>query len=147
MQATLPAADAMLTALITVGRVMRQRHTEDAVDPGTFWLLKTISHRGPLRITEMASLTHLDTSTVSRHVAQLERNSLVERSPDPADGRAQLVGISAEGQRQLDQAFQRRRDLLEATLTDWEPNDIADFERLLAKFVAGLNNEVPQESA
>jgi DNA-binding MarR family transcriptional regulator len=141
MQTARPAVDAMLTALMTVGRVMRRRQGDDAVDPGTFWLLKTISHRGPLRITELATASHLDTSTVSRHIAQLERNGLVERTPDPADGRAQLVGISTGGQQQLDEAFQRRRDVLESTLADWDAADIADFERLLVKFVSGINNE------
>lgn len=133
----------MLTALMSVGRLMRQRQADDLVDPGTFWLLKTISHQGPLRITELAASTHLDTSTVSRHVAQLARNGLIDRSPDPADGRAQLVGISPSGQHQLDQAFERRREILESSLADWDADDIADFERLLTKFVSGVSAEVP----
>ena len=140
MQTARPAVDAMVTALMSVGRVMRQRQTADSIDPGTFWLLKTISHRGPLRITELATSTHLDTSTISRHVAQLERNGYVARTPDPADGRAQLVGISAVGQAQLDQAFQRRRDVLEATLAEWDERDVDEFERLLTKFVEGINH-------
>jgi DNA-binding MarR family transcriptional regulator len=139
MQTAQPAVDAMLTALMTVGRVMRQRQADDSVDPGTFWLLKTISHHGPMRITELATSTQLDTSTVSRHVAQLERNGLVARTPDPADGRAQLVGISPGGQRQLDEAFERRRQILADTLTDWESDDITEFERLLSKFVSGID--------
>lgn len=143
MQTARPAVDAMLTALMTVGRLMRQRQADDQVDPGTFWLLKTIAHQGPLRITELATISHLDTSTVSRHVAQLERNGLVDRSPDPADGRAQLVGISTDGQHQLDQAFERRREILESTLAGWESDDIATFERLLTKFVSGVSTEVP----
>ena len=146
MQSASPAVDAMLTALITVGRTMRQRQEDDAIDPGTFWLLKTISHRGPLRITELAAATHLDTSTVSRHVSQLDRNGYIDRTPDPADGRAQLVGISTAGQQQLDQAFERRRALLENTLAEWEPSDVTEFERLLSKFVAGINNDTHQNN-
>ncbi len=131
----------MLSALMTVGRLMRQRQTDDQVDPGTFWLIKTIAHTGPLRISDLAGAVHLDVSTVSRHVAQLERTGLVVRTADPADGRAQLVGISEDGQELLDQAFQRRRSLLESTLAGWEPTDIAEFERLLAKFVDGVNSQ------
>ena len=126
---------------MTVGRLMRQRQTDDQVDPGTFWLIKTIAHTGPLRISDLAGAVHLDVSTVSRHVAQLERTGLVVRTADPADGRAQLVGISEDGQELLDQAFQRRRSLLESTLAGWEPTDIAEFERLLAKFVDGVNSQ------
>lgn len=139
MQAALPVVDAMLTALMTVGRVMRHRSDGDTIDPGTFWLLKMISRHGPLRITALAAATRLDTSTVSRHVAQFERAGLVDRTPDPADGRAQLVGISADGQHELDQAFGRRREVLESTLADWAADDIAEFERLLTKFVAGID--------
>lgn len=139
MQAAQPAVDAMLTALMTVGRVMRQRQAGDTVDPGTFWLLKTVAHRGPMRITELATATNLDTSTVSRHVAQLERTGYVVRTPDPDDGRAQQVAISEVGQVQLDEAFQRRRDVIEATLAEWDPDDVAEFERLLTTFVSGIN--------
>jgi DNA-binding MarR family transcriptional regulator len=139
MQAAEPAVDAMLTALMSVSRAMRQRQADDSVDPGTFWLLKTISHRGPLRITELAAFTHLDTSTVSRHVTQLQRNGMIERTPDPADGRAQLVAISASGQAQLDEAFQRRRQILATTLDGWASDDVTEFERLLSKFVAGID--------
>ena len=146
MQTARPAVDAMLTALMTVGRAMRQRQEGDAIDPGTFWLLKTISHRGPLRITDLAAATHLDTSTVSRHVSQLERNGFIDRTPDPADGRAQLVGISAGGQQQLDQTFERRRTILEDTLADWPSSDITEFERLLSKFVTGINNDTHQNN-
>lgn len=146
MQTARPAVDAMLTALMAVGRAMRQRQEGDAIDPGTFWLLKTISHRGPLRITDLATATNLDTSTVSRHVAQLQRNGFIDRTPDPADGRAQLVGISVGGQHQLDQAFERRRAILENTLAEWGPADIAEFERLLSKFVAGITNDTPQHT-
>lgn len=146
MQSASPPADAIVTALMSVGRAMRQRQPDDSIDPGTFWLLKTISHDGPLRITELAASTRLDTSTVSRHVAQLERNGLVERTPDPADGRAQQVGISSTGQHQLEQAFGRRRDLLASTLAHWDEGDVAEFERLLTKFVDDITTQTSTEA-
>ena len=135
----------MLSALMTVGRLMRQRQADDQLDPGMFWLLKTIAHKGPMRISDLATAVHLDVSTVSRHVAQVERTGLVARTADPADGRAQLVGITDDGQQLLDQAFQRRRDLLESTLSGWEPDDIVEFERLLGKFVSGINSRAPKD--
>ncbi|MDN5762619.1 MAG: MarR family winged helix-turn-helix transcriptional regulator [Microlunatus sp.] len=145
MQTAPPAVDALLTALMTVGRLMRQRQPEDQLDTGTFWLLKTVCHDGPLRITDLATVTHLDTSTVSRHVSQLERSGMVARTRDPADGRAQLVGITTTGHTVIDQALQRRRDLLESILSGWAPDDMAEFERLLAKFVADINFQLPKD--
>ena len=132
--------DSVLFALMAIGRLMRQRVEGDHLDPGTFWLLKTISARGPLRVTELAGCTNLDTSTVSRHVAQLDRTGLIERSPDPADGRAHRVGLNSHGTELVEDAFRRRRALLSRGLAGWEPDDIAQLDRLLGRFVSDIEN-------
>jgi DNA-binding MarR family transcriptional regulator len=131
--------DAVVHALMSVGRLMRQRRPGDELEPGTFWLLKAIAADGPMRVTDLASRTNLDTSTVSRHIATLGRAGLVEREPDPADGRAQLVALSSRGREQLHNAFQRRRELLATALEDWTPDDLDDFHRLLATFIAAID--------
>ena len=76
---------------------MRQRAQGETLDTGSFWLLKTLATSGPLRVTDLAVCANLDVSTVSRHVAQLHSAGLIERTPDPVDGRAQRVKLSAPG--------------------------------------------------
>jgi DNA-binding MarR family transcriptional regulator len=132
-------ADSVLLALMAIGRLMRQRVEGDHLDPGTFWLLKTIAVRGPLRVTELAGCTNLDTSTVSRHVAQLDRAGLVERTPDPDDGRAQRIQLTGTGSSQLQSGFARRRELLSRALVGWQSDDIARLDALLGRFVNDLN--------
>jgi DNA-binding MarR family transcriptional regulator len=137
----------VLFALMAIGRLMRQRVEGDHLDPGTFWLLKTISARGPLRVTELAGCTHLDTSTVSRHVAQLDRSGLVERTPDPDDGRAHRIQLTGTGSTQLQSAFDRRRELLGRALAGWQPDDVTHLDQLLGRFVNDidtLNAELEQ---
>jgi DNA-binding MarR family transcriptional regulator len=139
--------DSVLLALMAIGRLMRQRVDGDQLDPGTFWLLKTISVRGPLRVTELAGCANLDTSTVSRHVAQLDRAGLVERTPDPDDGRAQRIQLTGPGSTQLQSAFARRRELLSRALVGWQSDDIALLDQLLGRFVNDidtLNAELEQ---
>ena len=131
--------DSVLMALMSVGRLVRQRVEGDDLEPGTFWLLKTLS-RQPMRVTELAASTNLDTSTVSRHVAQLDRAGLVERTPDPDDRRAHLVGLTPQGQDRLDEAFRRRRALLSRGLRDWDTDDVTHLDRLLSRFVGDVEN-------
>jgi DNA-binding MarR family transcriptional regulator len=49
------------------------------------------------RLTELADRAQVTKQTASVLVAALEREGLVERVPDPADGRAQLIRLSAHG--------------------------------------------------
>jgi DNA-binding MarR family transcriptional regulator len=135
---TTPAVDSVLMAVMAVGRLVRQRVEGDDLEPGTFWLLKTLASQ-PMRVTELAASTNLDTSTVSRHVAQLERSALVERTPDPDDGRAQRIALSDAGRARLENAFRSRRALLGRALQSWEPDDVAQLDRLLGRFVHDID--------
>jgi len=134
------AVDSVLVALMSIGRLMRQRVDGDRLDPGTFWLLKTISTSGPLRVTELAGCTNLDTSTVSRHVAQLDRAGLVARTPDPDDRRAHRVELTRAGRELLQDAFTRRRALIRRAVGDWHDDEIAHLDRLLGRFVSDIDH-------
>ena len=49
------------------------------------------------RLTELADRAQVTKQTASLLVAALEREGLVERVPDPSDGRARLIRMSARG--------------------------------------------------
>jgi len=134
-----------LRTLLGIGRLMRQRGQGETFDTGSFWLLKALAASGPLRVTDLAVCANLDASTVSRHVAQLHSAGLIERTPDPLDGRAQRVKLSDAGTARFDAALRSRRDLLEKSLESWEARDLEEFDRLLTRFAAdveALNQKV-----
>jgi len=139
--------ESVLYALMTIGRLLRQRMQSDGVDPSTFWLLKGLSSQGSMRVTELATLASLDASTVSRHLQQLHRAGLIERTQDPNDGRAQRVALSAEGRHLLDQGAARRRELLSRSLADWNDHDLATFDALLTRFVSNIERNTELEKA
>ena len=61
------------------------------VDRSTIFLLKALAMHGPRRSSELAAAVHSDPSTVSRQVAALVRDGLIERQADPEDGRASVL--------------------------------------------------------
>ena len=131
------SVDSLMQALLSVGRLMRQRTHGETVD-GSFWLLKYLAASGPQRVTDLAVCAGLDASTVSRHVAQLHSAGLIERAPDPADGRAQRVKLSAAGMERFEAVLSTRRSLLEKCLESWDPRDLAELDRLLTRFAADV---------
>ena len=127
-------------AMMRFGRVMRHRVPGDTLEQGTFWLLKNLDTHGAMRVTNLAGCSNLDTSTVSRHVTQLERAGLIVRTPDPDDRRAQLVELSAEGREHLQAGFRRRRELLTSSLAGWSADGLSQLEHLLVRFVDDIES-------
>ena len=132
------SVDSLMHVLLGIGRLMRQRGQGETLDTGSFWLLRTLSASGPLRVTDLAACANLDASTVSRHVAQLHNAGLIERTPDPVDGRAQRVKLSDAGADRIETALRARRALLEKSLELWNPSELDQLDRLLTRFAADV---------
>jgi DNA-binding MarR family transcriptional regulator len=133
------SVESVMHALMSVGRLIRQRSSGETLDTGSFWILKTISTNGSIRVTDLATCVNLDPSTVSRHVAQLHQAGLIERTSDPVDRRAQRVRLSTDGERQLNAALRVRLALLERGLQSWAPEDLEQLDRLLTRFVGDID--------
>lgn len=78
-----------------VRKVRTQTKTPSSAQAET---LGHIARKGPLSITEMATLRQVKHQSMRLVVDQLERQGLVVRHEDPADGRKQLIALTAEGQ-------------------------------------------------
>jgi DNA-binding MarR family transcriptional regulator len=133
------SVESVMHALMSIGRLMRQRPSDETLDIGTFWLLKTVGTSGTIRVTDLAAYCNLDISTVSRHLAQLHKTGMIERAPDPVDRRAQRVKLSSAGQDALTAALRARRVLLERSLESWAPNDLEQLDQLLTRFVGDID--------
>ena len=70
----------------------------------------------PRRLSEFAELMQVTKSAVSQLVTQLERDGLLERVPDPTDGRAALIRATPRA----DLGFQVARALLADIEREWE---------------------------
>jgi DNA-binding MarR family transcriptional regulator len=63
----------------------------------TLSVLDTLTSRGPTRLTKLAKTEQISQPGLTQLVTRLEQDGLVERRPDPTDGRATLVHITEAG--------------------------------------------------
>ncbi|WP_206690660.1 MarR family winged helix-turn-helix transcriptional regulator [Quadrisphaera sp. INWT6] len=89
----------------------------------------------------MAAYLGIGKPTISRQLATLERLSLIERTRDPEDARAQVVTLTAAGTAQVEQVRAARRTHVHQMLSGWSDDDV----ELLARLLDQLNRTLAQE--
>ena len=121
-------------------RVIAERAQEvhESLHPSQFVLLNHLADHGPLRASTIVEHFAMDKASVSRQVQHLIELGMVDRTPDPEDGRATLLSVSDEGRRRLSDVAAHRRKLLDERLGDWDDDDLAGFAASLARYNATL---------
>ena len=109
------------------------RELQPDLDGAAYGLLALLEDTGPLRAGDLVARLGLDKSTVSRQVSHLVELGLVDRAPDPVDGRAQVLTPSGEGSARLARIRDVRRARWQSDLGDWPPADVARLGELLAR--------------
>jgi len=109
-----------------------------SLDRSSYWLASWLTDAESLRLSDLAEVLHTDLSTVSRQVQAAERAGLVERRPDPSDGRASRVYLTAAGRDALERLRAVQRGEILAAIADWEPEDRRRFAELMSRFAGSF---------
>ncbi|MEZ5094045.1 MarR family winged helix-turn-helix transcriptional regulator [Nocardioides sp.] len=116
----------------------RARAVHPDLTGASYLLLGHLLEHGPMRSSCLVETFGVDKGAVSRQVRQLLDLGLVERRPDPEDGRAQLVAVSESAREALVEVSGQRRKLLADRLSDWTEDDLRGFVSVLGRYNAAL---------
>jgi DNA-binding MarR family transcriptional regulator len=97
-------------------------------------VLKCVTTGGPMRTSDIAECLHSDPSTVSRQVAALVKDGLLQRRADPEDGRASLLVPTERAHQVLADHDEIRVQHFARMLQDWNERDLHRFATLLRRF-------------
>jgi DNA-binding MarR family transcriptional regulator len=109
-------------------RRMRQEAGSELRAPNAS-ALTTVELQGPLTPSELADIERVKRPTATRILRFLEQEGLVERTPDPKDGRSALISLTGEGRERLRRLRQRKNAYLARRMRDLEPGDVEVLER------------------
>ncbi len=142
-----PQADTSLTdiaarlrmGVVRTARRLRQEAASETtgLTPTSVAALATIERHGPLTPSELAELEQVKRPTVTRTLGCLEREGLIERTPDPADGRSSLVAVNGAGRERLRRLRGRKNAYLAKRMRDLPAADVAALERA-AEILEGM---------
>ena len=109
--------------------------------PGTYRVLTTIARHGPVTASALAEELAADKAFISRAVRELESLGLIQREPDPQDGRAFLLSTTPDGAARLETVRTGYNGQMARTLATWELADIRRLTHLLRSLAAGTTPE------
>ncbi|MDN3352112.1 MarR family transcriptional regulator [Actinomadura sp. DC4] len=110
------------------------REVHPDLDPEAYGLLAGIHDYSWARASELALHFGLGKATVSRQLKVLAELGLIERRPDPGDGRAHVLALTEEGRQRLENARNARQKRWHLVLGTWPIEDVRLMAGMLARF-------------
>lgn len=125
------AAARLRMAIVRTARRLRQEAAGEVggLTPTAAAALATIERHGPLTPSELAEVERVKRPTATRTLRALSEAGLVERTPDPEDGRSAVVSITATGRERLRRLRGRKNAYLARRMRDLPAEDLATLDR------------------
>ena len=129
-------------AIVRTARRLRQEAAAETsgLTPTSVAALATIERHGPLTPSEIAEIERVKRPTATRVLGLLEQAGLLDRAPDPADGRSSLVSVNAAGRERLRRLRGRKNAYLARRMRDLPTDDVRTLERA-AEILEGILEE------
>ncbi len=117
---------------------LRTRTEPHGVVPGQFAQLLALFERDRVTQSELREQVRVDQSTMAHTLKRMERDQLVERIPDPDDGRRALISLTPRA-RALEDALVQAAVAANAVATaDFTEDEKRTLMGLLARAIANL---------
>lgn len=129
-------------AIVRTGRRLRQEAAGAVgeLTPTSAAALATVERHGPLTPSELAEIERVKRPTATRTLRVLAEAGLVQRAPDPEDGRSALVSITAAGREHLRRLRGRKNAYLARRMRELPAADVATLDRA-ASILEGILEE------
>src|ERR1700736_1251825 len=118
-------ADRLHSAAIHLRRRVRNQDKVTGEGPARLSALSVLVFAGPKTLGELAAAEQVKPPTMSRIVAGLARNRLVDITADSKDERRMHIPATAKGTRLLQQGRQLRNESLAVQLSALSPHELA----------------------
>lgn len=118
-------------AIVRTARRLRQEAAGEGTEltPTAASALATVERHGPLTPSELAEIERVKRPTATRTLRVLVEAGLIDRAPDPTDGRSALVSVTAEGRERLRRLRGRKNAYLARRMRELSEEDRRALER------------------
>ncbi len=116
---------------VVLGQLIRRLRVEHRFPIAQGTVLGRLDREGARSVAELAVAERVRPQSMAQTVSDLEGPGLVERNPDPSDGRRALVSLTAEGRSTLEADRRHREGWLVKAIEELPAEDQATVERAI----------------
>lgn len=121
-------AATLRSSLTVFMRRLRATRPVGELSPGQFSVLGSLDMAGAMTPRELADSERVRPPTITKIVARLEEQGLVQRTPHPTDGRQHVLSPTDKGRTLLKQNRQAREAWLAQRLAELSPDERATLK-------------------
>jgi DNA-binding MarR family transcriptional regulator len=118
---------------LAVGRLSRRMRQESTLGHSLtqIGILVTLDRHGPTTLGDLAQAERVAPPTITKAVANLVAEGLVEKVPDPDDGRVHRARLTPAGKTDLEAIRRQREAWLTTRLATLSPTDVDQLVAVL----------------
>ncbi len=116
----------------------RARAVHPDLQPASYLMFGYLLDNGPLRASALCTAFDIDKGAISRQVQHLVDLGLVDRAPDPDDGRATLISVTDDGASRFTDVVDHRRKWFDDRLGEWSADELLAFATMLSRYNEAL---------
>jgi DNA-binding MarR family transcriptional regulator len=117
-ESSVQAARDLRVVFSRLRRRLRDIATDDDLTPPQTAVLLRLAKNGAASTSELAGAERVRPQSMAATVAGLDRHGLIDRAPDPHDGRRQMITLTALGRRRAEGHRAVREEWLVRALED-----------------------------
>jgi DNA-binding MarR family transcriptional regulator len=133
-------------------RVARSRHalfydllSGYGITMHQFHLLMYLKKSGRMKVTDLGNLMLVSMPTASRMLNTMCDKGLVKKTGDAKDRRLSYVELTSEGERVVEQAHARQRDVLAEVMEEMPASEMESFLGIMEKIADKLTSLMKKE--
>ena len=108
---------------VVLGQLMRRLRAEHRFPIHQGAVLGRLDRQGPASVSDLAAAEKVRPQSMAQTVGELESDGLIERRPDPDDGRRALVELTKAGRETLEDDRRRRVGWLVSAIEELPSRD------------------------